>query len=63
MSLCIPSKKTDELDMILVKDGLTINLPYEQVAHEYSLGKRIFWFLSGCSCECSNIQCIIEDLG
>ena len=42
MSPCILSKKTDDLDMTLVKDGLTINLPCKQATHEYSLGKRIF---------------------
>ena len=42
MSPCILSKKTGDSDMTLVKDGLTINLPYEQATHEYSLGKRIF---------------------
>ena len=47
--------------MTLVKDGLTINLPCEHVAHEYLLGKRIFWFFSGCPCECSIIRHIIED--
>ena len=30
MSPCIIYKKTDDSDMILVKDGLTINLPLEQ---------------------------------
>ena len=30
MSPCIISKKTGDSDMILVKDGLTINLPSEQ---------------------------------
>ena len=45
MSPCILSKKTGDLDMTLVKDGLIINLPYEQAAYEYSLGERIFWFL------------------
>ena len=39
---CILSKKTGDSDMTLVKDGLIINLPCEQVAHEYSLGERIF---------------------
>ena len=63
MSPCILFKKTCDSDMTLVKDGLTINLPCEQAAHEYSLGKRIFWFLSGCPCECLIIRHIIEDLG
>ena len=49
--------------MTLVKDGLTINLPCEQTAHEYSLGERIFWLFNGCPCECSIIRRIIEDLG
>ena len=30
MSPCILYKKTGDLDMILLNDGLTINLPYEQ---------------------------------
>ena len=30
-----------------------INLLCEQVAHEYSLGKIIFWFFNGCPCKCS----------
>ena len=42
MSLCIISKKTVDSNVTLLKDGLTINLPCEQAAHEYSLGKRIF---------------------
>ena len=48
MSLCILSKKTGDSDMTLVKDGLIINLPCKQAAHEYSLGERIFWFFIGC---------------
>ena len=32
MSLCILSKKTGESNVTLLKDGLTINLPYEQAA-------------------------------
>ena len=47
--------------MTLVKDGLTINLPCEQAAHEYSLCKRLFRFFSGCPCECLIIWCIIEN--
>ena len=47
--------------MTFIKDGLTINLPCEQASYGYSLGKRIFWFFSGCSCECSLILRIIED--
>ena len=62
MSPCILSKKTGDLDMTLVKDGLIINLPYEQAAHEYLLGKKIFWFFSGCPCEYLIIRRIIEDL-
>ena len=42
MSQCILSRKTGDLDMTSVKDGLTISLPCEQEMHEYSLGKRIF---------------------
>ena len=57
------SKKTGDADMNLVKDGLTINLPCEQTAHEYSLGKIISWFFSGCPCECLIIRHIIEDPG
>ena len=30
MSLCILSKKTSDSNMILLNDGLTINLPCEQ---------------------------------
>ena len=63
MSPCILSKKIGDSDMTLVKDGLIINLPCEQAAHEYSLGERIFWFFSGCPCEYSIIQRIIEDPG
>ena len=57
------SKKIGDSDMTLVKDGLIINLPCEQAAHEYSLGERILWFFSGCPCEYSIIQRIIEDPG
>ena len=39
---CILSKKTGDSNVTLLKNGLTINLPCEQVAHGYSLGKRIF---------------------
>ena len=49
--------------MTLVKDGLIINLPCEEATHEYSLGERIFWFFSGCPCECSIIRRIIENPG
>ena len=63
MSLCILSKKTSDSNVTLLKDGLTINLPCKQVAHGYSLGKRIFWLFSGCPCECFMILRIIEDLG
>ena len=56
MSLCILSKKTGESNVTLLKDGLTINLPYEQAAQGYSLGKRIFWFFNRCQCECSMIS-------
>ena len=48
MFSCILSKKTGGSNMTLLKNGLTINLPCEQAAHGYSLGKRIFWFFSGC---------------
>ena len=61
MSPCIISKKTNDLNVIILIDGLTINLPYEQATQGYSLGKRTFWFFSGCSCECSMILRIIED--
>ena len=63
MSPCIISKKTGDSNVTLLNDGLTINLPYEQATHEYSLSKRILWFFSGCSCECSMIIRIIKDLG
>ena len=42
MSLCILSKKTSDSNVTLPNDGRTINLPCEQAAHEYSLGKRSF---------------------
>ena len=42
MSPCILSKKTNDSNVTLLKDGLTISLPCEQAAHGYSLGKRIF---------------------
>ena len=48
MSPCIISKKTSDSDMILLNDGLTINLPCEQGSQENSLYKRIFWFFNGC---------------
>ena len=60
---CILSKKTGNSYMTLLKDGLTINLPCEQVTHEYLSRKRIFWFFSGCLSECSMILRIIEDSG
>ena len=63
MSQCILSKKTRDSDVTLLKDGLTINLPCEQAAHGYSLGKRTFWFFRGCLFECSMILRIIEELG
>ena len=63
MSPCILSKKTCDLDMILLNDGLTINLPCEQGSQENSLGKRIFWFYNGCPCDCYMIRRIIENLG
>ena len=62
MLLCILSKKTGDSNVVLLNDGLTINLPCEQAAHGYSLAKRIFWFFSGCPCECSMILCIIEEI-
>ena len=58
---CILSKNTGDSDMILLNDGLTINLPCEQGLQENSLGKRILWFFNGCPCDCSMIRCIIED--
>ena len=61
MSLCILSKKTGESKVTLLNDDLTINLPCEQTTHGYSLRKKIFWFFSGCPCECSMIFRIIED--
>ena len=39
---CIISKKIDDLNVTLLIGDLTINLPCEQAAHMYSLGKRIF---------------------
>ena len=61
MSPCILYKKIGNLDMILLNDGLTINLPFEQGSQENSLGKRIFLFFNGCPCDCSMIRRIIED--
>ena len=61
MSPCIISKKIGDSNVNLLIDDLTINLPYEQAAHGYSLEKRIFWFFSGCPCECYMILRIIED--
>ena len=62
MSPCILSlKKTTYSDMILLNDGLIINLPCEQGSQENSLGKRIFWFFNGCPCDCSMIYRIIEN--
>ena len=61
MSPYILSKKSGDLNVTLLKNGLTINLPYEQATHGYSLEKRIFWFFSGCPCEYSMILHIIED--
>ena len=46
MSPCILSKKIGDSNMILLKDGLTINLPCEQGSQENSLGKRIFWIFN-----------------
>ena len=63
MPPCILSKETSDSNMTLVKDGMTTNLHCDQASHEYALGKRIFWFFSGCPCECSIIQHIIKDLG
>ena len=52
---CSPSKKIGDSNMILVKNGPTLNLLCKQASHEYSLDKRISCFFSGCSCECSII--------
>ena len=40
MSTCILSTKTGDSNVTLLKDGLTINLPYEKAAHGYSLAKE-----------------------
>ena len=61
MSPYILSKKIDESNVSLLKNGLTMNLPCKQATHGYSLGKIIFWFFSGCPCQCSMILLIIED--
>ena len=61
MSPYILSKKIGDSNVTLLNDGLTINLPCDQVANEYSLGKRILWFFSGCSCEYYMILRIIKD--
>ena len=42
MSPCILSKKTGDSDIIVLNDGLTINLPSEQGSQENALGKIIF---------------------
>ena len=63
MSPCILFKKTSDSNMTFLNDGMTINLPYEQAAHEYSLRKRIFWFFSGCPCECSMIPVSLRTQG
>ena len=63
MSLCIISKKIGDSNVTLLKDGLINNLLCEQTTHGYLSDKRIFWFFSGCPCECFMILCIIEDLG
>ena len=63
MSSCILSKKIGDSNVTLQIDVMTINLPCEQAAHRYSLGKRIFWFFSEYPCECSMILHIIEDPG
>ena len=33
ISPCILSKKTGDSNVTLLKDGMTINLPYEQATH------------------------------
>ena len=63
MSPCILSKKIGDLDMTLVKDGLTINLLCEQTTHEYSLGERIFWFFSRCLCDVRLFDASLKTLG
>ena len=55
-------KKTSVSYVILLNDGLTINLPCEQGSQENSLDKRIFWFFNECSCDCSMIRNIQGDL-
>ena len=40
MAPCFLSKKTSDSYVTLLKDGPTINLPREQIAHGYSLGKK-----------------------
>ena len=45
MSSCILSKKTSDSNVTLLKDGLSINLPFKQVENGYSLGKIIFLVL------------------
>ena len=44
MCPCIISKNTGDSNLILINDGLTINLTCEQASLENSGGKRIFWF-------------------
>jgi hypothetical protein len=56
-------RKDGDYMTIFDGDGLVINLPWEHVVHEFSLGKRIFRFFKGCLCECLIIHYIIIDLG
>ena len=40
MSPCILSKKTNDSNVTLLKDGLTINLPCEQASHGVFIGQK-----------------------
>ena len=59
MSPCIISKKTDDSNVTLLKDGLTIIY----LMSKSHIGLHWAWFFNGCLCECSMILHIIEDLG
>ena len=47
--------------LTFIGDGLVINLPWQQAAHENSSFVRIFKFFNGCQFEFSMIRLIIID--
>ena len=49
--------------LTFIGDGLVINLPWQQAAHENSSFVRIFRFFNGCPFEFSMIRLIIIDPG